>query len=289
MLPKSPMPHLGLADAYLAAGKPEDALRSLRQALAISPQLLVAQQKVMSLEMAAGRPSAAIAIARTVQSQRPTKAVGYALEAEAEATQKNWTRATALYRTAMQKEPESLGVAEKLHASLVAGGKRGEADAFAARWMTEHAQDAGFRFYLGNVAVEDKNYAAAEAKFREVIKLQPDNPLALNNLAWTLAQLGKPEALGYAERANKVLPDQPPFMDTWAMILAQRGELPKAIELQQKAVSMRPNNYGMRLALAKMYLTKGDKAQARKELDEIARAGDKFPGQDEIKRLRSEL
>ena len=78
-------------------------------------------------------------------------------------------------------------------------------------------------------------------------------------------------------------------MDTWAMILAQRGELPKAIELQQKAVSMRPNNYGMRLALAKMYLTKGDKGQARKELDEIARAGDKFPGQDEIKRLRSEL
>ena len=115
MLPKSPMPHLGLADAYLAAGKPEDALRSLRQALTISPQLLVAQQKVMSLEMAAGRPSAAIAIARTVQSQRPTKAVGYALEAEAEATQKNWTRATALYRTAMQKEPESLGVAENLH------------------------------------------------------------------------------------------------------------------------------------------------------------------------------
>ena len=46
------------------------------------------------------------------------------------------------------------------------------------------------------------------------------NALALNNVAWLMAQQKKPGALPLAEKANKLMPDQPALMDTLAYVLA---------------------------------------------------------------------
>ena len=286
--PKSPQAYVGLADAYVAAGKKDDALSSLKQALKIAPQFLLAQQKAMALEFAAGRASEAIAIARTVQTQHPTKAVGFALEGDMEVARKNWSRATALYRSALQKEPGTVA-AQKLYASLVAGGKRADADALSAQWTKEHPQDARFAFYLANVAVSEQNYAVAEAGFRQVLKLQPDNAAALNNLAWALSKEKKAGAVDFAERANKLRPEQPAFMDTLAMVLAETGNTAKALEIQKKALALQPDSPTLRLSLARIHLKAGDKAAARQELDTLAKLGDKFAGHKEVEQLRTQL
>ena len=119
--------------------------------------------------------------------------------------------------------------------------------------------------------------------------MQPDNPVALNNLAWTSMKLGKSGALELAERANELSPDQPAFMDTLATILAQRKELRRAIEIQQRAVALQPQNNTFRLSLARMYVDGGDKTLARKELDQLTQLGAKFPRQEEVEKLKSQL
>ena len=286
--PKAPQAYVGLADAYVAAGKKDDALASLVQALKISPGFLPAQQKSIALQLDAGRSSDALAIARAVQKQLPTKAVGWVFEGDIQALAKNWSGAAALYRTALQKEAAT-GIAEKLYAGLVAGGKRAEAEAHAAQWTKAHPEDAAFILYLGSRALAENKTAEADAHFQQLVKLQPDSAVALNNLAWTSAKLNKPGALELAERANKLKPDQPAFMDTLAMILAENKELRRAIEVQQKAVALQPQNGAFRLSLARMYVDAGDKALARKELDQLALLGSKFPRQDEVEKLKARL
>jgi FimV-like protein len=78
-------------------------------------------------------------------------------------------------------------------------------------------------------------------------------------------------------------------MDTLAMILAQGKDMRRAIDVQRKAVDLQPQNGAYRLSLARMYVEVGDKKLARTELDQLAQQGSKFPRQDEVERLKSQL
>jgi predicted Zn-dependent protease len=46
----------------------------------------------------------------------------------------------------------------------------------------------------------------------------------LNNLAWVAGQMKDPKAIEYAEKANKLAPNQPALMDTLAVLLMDKGD-----------------------------------------------------------------
>lgn len=288
-LPNSPQVRVARADVYVAAGKREEALRSLAEALQLAPNFLPAQQKSIGLQIHAGHGKEALAIAREVQKQRPKEAVGWLFEGDIQAVGGNWGSATALYRAALQKEATT-GNAMKLHASLLSGGKPADAQALAAQWIKSHPTDGTFFEYLGERALLEQNLTEAEARFQQANELRPNSSRVLNNLAWITAKLGKPGALELAERANKLSPNQPAFMDTLTMILAEgRKDLGRAIEIQRKAVDLQPQNGVYRLSLAHMYVDAGDKALARRELDRLTELGNKFSRQPEVEKLKAQL
>jgi Tfp pilus assembly protein PilF len=68
--------------------------------------------------------------------------------------------------------------------------------------LTTLTNDAVFRFYLGDVAVHQQQFVQAEARYRAVLLSQPDNALAMNNIAWLLQKQSKPGAMELAEKAN---------------------------------------------------------------------------------------
>ena len=143
--------------------------------------------------------------------------------------------------------------------------------------------------YLGDRATRQKNFAQAVNHYQAALDLQPNNALILNNLAWASGQTKSPKALDYAEKANQIAPDQPAFMDTLAMLLADKGETTKAVELLRKALSTAPQASAIQLNLAKVLITSGKKDEARKELDALAKMGDKFPSQAEVSQLLKSL
>ena len=73
------------------------------------------------------------------------------------------------------------------------------------------------------------------------------------------------------------------------MLLAEKKEYAKAIELQKKALELQPESAGLRLNLAKIYLKAGDKGKAKTELETLAKLGDKFAGQAEVSALLKSL
>lgn len=284
MQPLSPLPYLHLADAYMADNNKTAASNSLHKALAIKPDLLEAQRALIVLAADQSKFQDALTIARTVQKQRPKEAVGYVLEGDIHVAEKNLETAVAAYRGGL-KQVNSTELALKLHAVLMASGKVPEADRFSATWQKENAKDAAFLFYLADTALARNDFTGAEKNYAAVVKLQPGSAIAYNNLAWVSFKLNKEGAIAYAEKANTLAPDKPAFMDTLAMLLSSKGEHAKALELQNKALALQPENPVLKLNLAKIYLKSGQKELARKELNELTRLGEKFPAQAEVTAL----
>lgn len=282
--PLSPQPHLRLAAVQHANKNDQEAERSLRKALEMKPDLLDAQRGLIALNLEGKRYPEASSIARTIQQQRPKDSVGFMLAGDIQAAQKNWDAASIAYKTGLSlvNSPE---LAIKLHAATAISGKPQEADRFAETWLKSRPKDARFLFYLATEATARKDYANAELRYLTILQDSPENAVVLNNLAWIGQQLQRENAIAYAEKANRLIPDQPAFMDTWAMLLSEKGEHVKAIELQAKALRAQPANNSFRLNLAKIYLAAGEKAKARAELDALDKLGDKIPVHAEVAAL----
>jgi cellulose synthase operon protein C len=284
MQPLSPAPYLLLADAHMGSKNKEAATSSLRKALEIKPDLVEAQRGLIMLSMEANKFPEAVAMAKNVQKQRPKESIGYVMEGDVGAAQKKWSDATIAYNMGLKEAP-SPELAIKLHSATSASGKPADAEKFAAGWLKEHPNDSAFQFYLGDFAIARKDYAIAEKNYTAVIKLQPTNAAAFNNLAWVTGKLNKPGAIEFAETANKLAPNQPALMDTLAMLLSEKKDYAKALEWQSKAVAAQPQNALFKLNLAKIHISGGKKDLARKELDELVKLGDKFAGQAEVASL----
>lgn len=286
--PSSPKPYLRLADVYMQLKSPDKAAQSLRKALEVKADLLEAQRGLIMLSVEAKKYPEAVAVARAVQKQRPKEPVGYALEGEIAMAQRKWDDAITAYRAGL-KEADMPVLVPKLHGALMASGKTAEADKFLATQVKDHPNDATLKFYLGDLAVARKDYAGAEKYYLAVTKMQPTNAMAFNNLAWVAGKLNKEAAVGYAETALLLVPAEPAFMDTMAMLYSDKNDYAKALEWQQKAVAAQPQNTLFKLNLARIHIKGGKKDLARKELDDLAKLGDKFPAQAEVENLRKSL
>lgn len=288
MQPLSPQPLLRLAEGQLAKKDYAAAEQSFRRALALQPNLFEAQRGLIVLSVEAKKYQDAIAVTRTMQRERPKDAAGYLLEGDVQAAQRDWAAAAVAYRAGLQQIP-SPELAIKLHSVLRQAGKASDAEQFAASWLKAHPRDVAFMAHLGDTAIAQNDYVAAERRYLAVLQIQPSSPIVLNNLAWVSQQLRKEIALSYAESANKLAPNQPAFMDTWAMLLSAKGDYAKAIELQTKAVELQPANEALRLNLARIYIASGDKLRARSELDTLVKLGDKRPSYPEAMELLKTL
>lgn len=279
--PQSVPALMRLAGANIVAKNAAAAEQSLNKVLELKPDLLEAQSNLIMLNISAEQYTKAIDIARTVQKQRPKEAVGYVLEGDVNVAQKKWDDALTAYRTGL-KQSTALEPATKIHAILSSTDRKSEADKFAETWMKDHPKDMPFVTYLADAALVKKDYASAEKYYQLVIRSQPDNAVAFNNLAWIEGQLKKDGAIAYSEKANKLAPNQPAFMDTLATLLSEKGDHAKSIELQNKAIALQPENPVFKLNLAKIYIKSGDKKQAKMLLDDLAKLGDKFSSQPEV-------
>lgn len=282
--PDSPLGPLGLAELALANKDWPTADRHVKRALELAPQGLPAIRLGLTVALQRGRPQEALELVRRVQARWPDDSLGYVLEGEVEIHQQRWDAAAAAFRKAASK-PNPAQAPGRLHQSLLKAGKPAEAAKFAESWQSGHPKDVLFTTYLADLAMNQGDLPLAEKRYGEVLKLQPDNAMALNNVAWLLTKQKRPGAVAYAERALKAVPNAPALMDTLAMALATENQLPKAIELQKQVVAKAPDAAPFRLNLAKLYLQSGDKPQARGELEKLAKLGKDFAGHDEVVQL----
>ena len=286
--PDAAEPYVRLAGAQIAAKDTDGAVQSLKHALERKPDLANAQLAIVKLNLEAGRLADALAIARNVQKQRPKESAGYLLEGDIHVTKKAWAEAEAAYRNGL-KQVGTSDLATRLDMVLRVSGNESGADKFMAGWLRDHPKDRMVRAHLAAVATKKKDYPNAARHYKAMLEIQPDDALALNNLAYVAGQLKDPKALEYAEKAQKIAPNNPAILDTLGMLLVDKGDTKRGVEVMQKAAGIAPKAASIHLNLARALIKDGQTEAAKKELENLAQLGDKFDGQAEVAKLRQGL
>ncbi|MFN3809320.1 MAG: XrtA/PEP-CTERM system TPR-repeat protein PrsT [Roseateles asaccharophilus] len=286
--PKSPEPALLLAQLYTARGDTNNASLQLKRALSIRPGDRTAELALISTEISRGNLVEARRLADAVVAKDSKNPLTYSIQGDIDVMQRNWSEAIRNYQKALSLLPHP-DVAIKLHRVLATGGKPREARQFAIDWIAKHPTQLSFQTYVADAALVEKDYATAREHYLAVLKAQPDNPIIANNVAWVLSQTKDPNALQYAERANKLAPDNPSFLDTLAKIHAEAGRLDAALPIQKRAVQLAPNAPEFRLQLAQLYIDAGLKNEARDELRQLSAMGDRLKHQDKLRQLMDRL
>src|SRR5262249_54995103 len=150
--------------------------------------------------------------------------------------QQQYVTAEQAYGKAFAARPTPV-VAQKLHAAGIQAGHRKEADEKLLQWLREHPADTGTRLYLANAYVNLRESQSAIQQYEVVLKQDPKNFLAMNNLATLYYQAKDRRALDYLERSYQLKPDNVTVSDNLAWALVEQGKLPRALELLRKAAS----------------------------------------------------
>ncbi|HEY0490244.1 MAG TPA: XrtA/PEP-CTERM system TPR-repeat protein PrsT [Telluria sp.] len=287
LMPKSAPAQFRLASVHMALNNPAAAADDLKRALAIDPNYLEAQLAQAELFVRGGKADEALAIARQVQKQRPTEPAGFLLEGSVLQSQNKDALAVRSYEQALAVSNTTL-VKTKLHSALTRSGKGADAEARMAQWLKQSPGDIQLTMYVADTLLANKQYKEAIARLEPLAAKAPNNPVLLNNLAWAYQQVKDPRALKTAEKALSLAGDNPAVLDTLGTMLVEQGNAKRGLGYLKTALSKSPGDANIRLHLAQALARSGDKAGARKELEQVM-ATKGFAGMDEARALQQSL
>jgi tetratricopeptide (TPR) repeat protein len=156
-------------------------------------------------------------------------------------------------------------------------GKLVEARKRLAAVIASHPESVESRIFLAQAEDRDGNPAVAIKEYRQALTLDSNNFLALNNLAYLLANANQPdEGLKYAQQAKEVNPKSPAADDTLGWTYFQKGMYSMAMTQFQSAVS-RESTPVRQYHLAMACLKAGDVSQGRKALEAALRINPNLP------------
>lgn len=127
--------------------------------------------------------------------------------------------------------------------------------------------------------------------YNKVLGIDPQNALALNNLAFINAESGSnlDQAMTYAERAKKQAPDNPDISDTLGFVYYQKNLNAAALAIFKQVVNEAPQNPTFHLHLAMALSKEGDKQGAREEAQKALKIATLPQQQNEIRSFLSQL
>ena len=226
---------MGLTDVYLAQGHADRAIGGLEGALEQFPENVMLRVSLGGVLSQAGRHERAVTELETARAKRPddpytTRVLGM-----------TYFRARQL-----DKAEDILTQAADLN-----------------------PRDTAAPLFLGMIAELRGAMQEAITYYEAVLELDPYHAVALNNLAYILAETTADldRALTLAQRARSLLPEDANIADTLGWIYIKKRVPESAIPILDDVVSRNPGKVIWRYHLAMALFEQGNKTRARKELE----------------------
>ena len=156
--------------------------------------------------------------------------------------QRQYAEAEPHFQAALKLKPNDADIRKSYASALAGQGRREEAMPQLRQAIRLHP-DSDARLLLATLSYQTHKFPEAIAEYRDVLKVKPDQPEALNNLAWLLATCSDgtlrdgAEAVRLAENACRLSGyKQARELFTLAAAYAEGGRFPEAVEAAQKSI-----------------------------------------------------
>lgn len=229
------------AARQMQIGDTEAAVFALNKALLADAGHLPAQLLQARLSMQQGKFAEAEKQIKVLQQQPAARADALVALGELRLAQKRPAEAVEAYRGAYAAKPESASLFG-LYGAWMASNQAREAARLMEDWRKRHPADRMAAHALGEARMALGELPQARAVYQTLLKQSPDDARAHNNLAHVLMRLGDPAALGHAERARALAPNQPQANDTLGWILVQQGQIEKGLRYLREAALRAPDD-----------------------------------------------
>lgn len=286
--PNNPRALFQLASVQYLAKDSAAALKSLDKALTLRPDFAEASIQKALLLGQAGKREEGIKIARSLQARAPKSAAGYLVEADILLGAKKYLDAAKLFSKSAQLSGQGQPLA-RAHQAYTAAGQTSEGEKLLELWLKDHVDDTAIRHLLAQSQLDGKRLKESAEQYRILIRGNPRDMVAYNNLAWLLGELKDPQALAVAEQAHKLAPKNGAVMDTYGWQLTLAGQAKRGLPYMQDALKQFPDNPEIRWHLAVALEKAGNKREAKVELDRLLTSGIRFQQESQARALLEQL
>src|SRR5207245_681313 len=106
--------------------------------------------------------------------------------------------------------------------------------------IRDNPREVSFYILSGELYEAQGKWDDAKAMYQQALNIQPEHPLASNNLAYVMLQQGGnvDVALAMAQTARRSMPDSPNAADTLGWAYYQKGVYHSAIDLFQESLRL---------------------------------------------------
>ena len=301
--PNSTDVFVNLAAVALSEGKVDEAIDFYNKALAIDSANFNSLRGLINIYAAKNQLSQAHARIDQSIAAQPNNASLHFLKGQIYGYERNAAGAENEFRRALEIDPNYLAAYSSLGALFVNTNQQERAIGEYTKIVERSPDNAAAYTLIGMLEMNRQNIDGAIDNYRKALAHDENAVFAANNLAWLYAEYGKgnmDEAVRLAQGAVQSNPGVPSFADTLGWVYYKKGlygaaadQLKKAIEVDEE-VARRTNGtpsptfrYHLGVALA----AKGDKANARREIENALRLGEKanFPDANEAKKALATL
>lgn len=282
--------HRYLAEAYAGTGKIDLAVSEATKAIDINKSDPASQILLARIYMTKQDYATARKLVDELATSRPKDADVAELQGDIAMEQGRPNDAVAAFQRGLSIADNNV-FRSRLATAEAQAGHIEQAEKTLLPWIELHPDDAVARIAMGAIYVSANRAADAETQYTAILKKNPNNALAENNLAWTLSQLGKnAEALKHAEHAATLAPRSAQVLDTLGVVQMKSGKPEEAMTTLQKAVaSGTPASLEIRFHLAQALAAVGKKADARDSLRAMLATDKPFEERDEAQKLLNQL
>ena len=173
-------------------------------------------------------------------------------------------------------------------AAQAAAGQDAEAARLLNDWLRTAPNTPAVLQALAKLDLRANRLPDAQAHLEALLTMIPDEPVALNNLAWTYQQLGDKRARATAQRAYLQAP-APDTADTLGWILLGENDAAAAAPLLQQANDGRTPDPGARYHWAAALKVLGRAPEAVAVLEPLLARPDLFPDRPAAEALLKDL
>jgi predicted Zn-dependent protease len=276
-----------LVSALVQAKKYDEARDVLRQGLSLTPGNPVLLATSVALAQETGGMDGALAEADRLRKDAGQMPAAAQLKGDVYMVNHRYADAAAAYQAEYKQAP-SLALALHAATALQASGAPDAAIGQLKDWLQRQPNDPDALRELASLEIGAGRYADAEPQLLEVLKQQPNDTVSLNNLAWSLQEQGKPEALTYARRAFMTAPSAD-VADTLGWILATHGEAADAVPLLRQAAKAKPQDPSVQYHLALALSDADHKDEAVQVLGTLVARPETFPDKPKAQALLDKL